>query len=41
MDLEADALSIAAVAGRDRMPIILTRVDKLNDDIYNWLKVKL
>lgn len=35
---EADALSIAAVAGRDRMPIILTRVDKLNDDIYNWLK---
>ena len=35
---EADAMSIASVAGRDRMPIILSRKDKLNDDIYNWLK---
>ncbi|MDU1567707.1 MULTISPECIES: family 10 glycosylhydrolase [Clostridium] len=35
---EADAMSIAAVAGRDRMPIILSRVDKLNDDIYSWLR---
>lgn len=35
---EADAMSIASVAGRDRMPIILSRADKLNDDIYNWLK---
>ena len=31
-------MSIASVAGRDRMPIILSRKDKLNDDIYNWLK---
>ena len=31
-------MSIASVAGRDRMPIILSRVDKLNDDIYTWLK---
>lgn len=31
-------MSIAAVAGRDRMPIILSRVDKLNDDIYSWLR---
>lgn len=37
---EADAMSIASVAGRDRMPIILSRVDKLNDDIYNWLKAE-
>ncbi|MGG7058027.1 cell wall-binding repeat-containing protein [Clostridium tertium] len=35
---EADAMSIASVAGRDQMPIILSRADKLNDDIYNWLK---
>lgn len=35
---EADAMSIASVAGRDRMPIILSRADKLNDDIYGWLK---
>lgn len=35
---DADAMSIASVAGRDRMPIILSRADKLNDDIYNWLK---
>lgn len=37
---EADAMSIASVAGRDRMPIILSRVDKINDDIYNWLKAE-
>lgn len=37
---EADAMSIASVAGRDRMPIILSRADKLNDDIYGWLKAE-
>jgi uncharacterized lipoprotein YddW (UPF0748 family)/putative cell wall-binding protein len=35
---EADAMSIAAVAGRDRMPIILSEVNKLSDDVYSWLK---
>ena len=37
---EADAMSIASVAGRDRIPIILLRIDKLNTDTYNWLKNK-
>ena len=35
---EADALSIAAVAGRDNMPIILVEKDKVPENVYNWLK---
>ncbi|MBU3135358.1 family 10 glycosylhydrolase [Clostridium gasigenes] len=34
---EPDALSIASVAGRDNMPIILTGKNTFNGDIYNWL----
>lgn len=35
---EADAMSIAAVSGRDKMPIILTESQNLNSQAYNWLK---
>lgn len=35
---EADAMSIAAVAGRDSMPIILTESQNLTSQAYNWLK---
>lgn len=35
---EADALSIAPVSGRDKMPIILVRKDYVTDNVYNWLK---
>lgn len=35
---EADALSIASAAGRDKMPIILVEKDNIPIDIYNWLK---
>ena len=34
---EADALSIAAVAGRDNMPIILVDKDNVPTAIYDWL----
>lgn len=35
---EADALSIAPVAGRDRMPIILVRNNTITASVYNWLR---
>ncbi|GAA0083769.1 cell wall-binding glycosyl-hydrolase Cwp19 [Clostridium sp. CTA-7] len=35
---EADAMSIASISGRDRMPIILSEVNSLNNNSYNWLK---
>ena len=35
---EADAMSIAPVAGRDRLPIILTKKNEVPSNIYNWLK---
>lgn len=37
---EADAMSIAAVSGRERMPIILSRPKELNINSYNWLKAE-
>lgn len=37
---ESDAMSIAAVSGRDRMPIILSETNILNSNTYNWLKSK-
>lgn len=35
---EADAMSIAAISGRDNMPIILSDSQSINQQIYNWLK---
>ncbi|GAA0083768.1 hypothetical protein UT300007_02070 [Clostridium sp. CTA-7] len=35
---EADAMSIAAISGRDKMPIILSETNSLNNNSYNWLK---
>ncbi len=35
---EADAMSIAAISGRDKMPIILSEVQSLSSQTYNWLK---
>lgn len=35
---EVDALSIAAKAGQDQQPIILSEKTKLPDTTYNWLK---
>ena len=35
---EPDALSISSVAGRDRMPILLTPTEGLTYSIYDWLK---
>ncbi|GAB6168189.1 hypothetical protein JCM1393_06490 [Clostridium carnis] len=35
---EADALSIASVAGRDKMPIILVEKDMIPSEVYNWMK---
>ena len=35
---EADALSIAPVSGRDKMPIILVKKDRVTGNVYNWLK---
>lgn len=35
---EADALSIASVAGRDKMPIILVRQNEVPAKTYNWLR---
>ncbi|MGG7164031.1 cell wall-binding repeat-containing protein [Clostridium ihumii] len=37
---EADALSISAVAARDKMPIILTQKNALEKETYNWLQSK-
>lgn len=37
---EADAMSIAPVAGRDKMPIILTQKGDVPSDVYNWLSGK-
>lgn len=35
---EADAMSIAAISGRDKMPIILAESQSINSQVYNWLK---
>ncbi len=35
---EADAMSIAPISGRDRMPIILSESQNINSKVYNWLK---
>ncbi|GAB6168188.1 hypothetical protein JCM1393_06480 [Clostridium carnis] len=35
---EADALSIASVAGRDKMPIILVEKDMIPSEVYNWME---
>ena len=35
---EADALSIAPVSGRDRMPIILVRSNSIPSSTYNWIR---
>ena len=35
---EVDALSIASVAGKEKSPIILTNVNKLDDKSYNFIK---
>ena len=35
---EADALSIAPVSGRDRMPIILVESNNIPSSVYNWIK---
>ncbi|GAA0083685.1 hypothetical protein UT300007_01240 [Clostridium sp. CTA-7] len=35
---EADALSIAPISGRDKMPIILVENNSISNDVYDWLK---
>ncbi len=35
---QADSLSIASVAGRDKMAIILVEKDKVPTNVYNWLQ---
>lgn len=35
---EVDALTIAAKAGEDKQPIILTEKDSINSSMYEWLK---
>lgn len=35
---ESDALTIAAKAGQDKQPIILSEKTKLTNEAYNWLK---
>jgi len=35
---EADLMSISPIAGRDNMPIVLTRKDTINSNAYAWLK---
>lgn len=35
---EADAMTIAAISGKNNMPIILTNAQKISDSSYNWLK---
>ncbi|GAB6168285.1 hypothetical protein JCM1393_07450 [Clostridium carnis] len=37
---EADALSIAPVSGRDKMPIILVEANNVPSNVYNWLKAE-
>ncbi|MCD2502346.1 CotH kinase family protein [Clostridium sp. NSJ-145] len=37
---EADAMSISSVSGRDRMPVLLVEKDKINNEMYDWLKSK-
>ncbi|GAA0707346.1 cell wall-binding glycosyl-hydrolase Cwp19 [Paraclostridium ghonii] len=37
---EADALSVASHAGEEIQPIILTDTYKMDDGVYNWLKLK-
>ena len=34
---QADAMSIAPVSGRDKMPILLTRKDEVPSNVYAWL----
>ena len=35
---EIDALTIAAKAGEDKQPIILTEKNSINSSVYNWMK---
>ena len=35
---QIDALTIAAKAGEDKQPIILTQKNSINSSVYNWLK---
>ncbi|WP_418223319.1 cell wall-binding repeat-containing protein [Clostridium isatidis] len=35
---EADMMSVSSFAGRDNMPIVLTKKNDINLNIYNWLK---
>lgn len=35
---EADAMSIAAISGRENMPIILSKSNEISSNSYNWLK---
>ena len=35
---EADMMSVSSFAGRDNMPIVLTKKDSINSNAYNWLK---
>ena len=37
---EVDALSIASVAGRDKAPILLTNVNKVDVNTYNFIKLE-
>lgn len=37
---EADAMSIASISGRDKMPIILCDINMINSSSYNWLKAE-
>lgn len=34
---DADAMSVGAVGGMNKMPILLTKKDKIPDNTYNWL----
>lgn len=35
---EADALSISSIAGKDKMPIVLTKKDEIPSELLNWIK---
>lgn len=37
---DADAMSVAAVGGKNNMPILLTETNKMHTNTYNWLKSK-
>ena len=37
---DADAMSVAAVGGKNNMPILLTETNKIPINTYNWLKSK-